>query len=171
MVDWAPRLATPSGEIADGVAFHWYAGGLDRTLDGAVGHANVRARDALPKGARLLPSEGCNCPASATRTYCGPSYAHDILSDLALGACGWVDWNLLLDHRGGPNHLGNVCDAPMHATDEKFSGVKIQSYYDVIGHFSKHLHPGSERVEISVDGVFFDDRAATRAAARPSASS
>ena len=170
MVDWARTVYgdAEAAKFVDGVAFHWYAGGLDRTLDGAVGHANVaRARDALPKGARLLPSEGCNCPGIGDSDLLrSERYAHDILSDLALGACGWVDWNLLLDHRGGPNHLGNVCDAPMHATDEKFSGVKIQSYYDVIGHFSKHLHPGSERVEISVDGVFFDDRAATRTATR-----
>ncbi|KAH8048216.1 glucosylceramidase [Aureococcus anophagefferens] len=133
----------------------------DHMVDWARGHGEAANRRAAPAVRGLqLPGIGDSDLLRSER------YAHDILSDLALGACGWVDWNLLLDHRGGPNHLGNVCDAPMHATDEKFSGVKIQSYYDVIGHFSKHLHPGSERVEISVDGVFFDDRAATRAAAR-----
>merc|ERR1719446_398931 len=78
----------------------------------------------------LLATEGCNCPGvgsaaggveytpwgmrsdqnSWTR---GERYGHDILADLNNWAHGWVDWNLLLDREGGPNHLGNKCDAPI----------------------------------------------------------
>ena len=29
---------------------------------------------------------------------------------------GWIDWNLLLNEDGGPNHVGNVCDAPVIAS-------------------------------------------------------
>ena len=153
MVDWARTLyASQAASYLDGVAFHWYAGGLDRALDGATGHANVaRAQAVVPASARLLPSEGCNCPgigdSDLTRS---ERYAHDILTDLSYGACGWVDWNLLLDHLGGPNHLGNVCDAPMHAADANATRVAVQSYYDVIGHFSKHVTPGSVRVGATV---------------------
>ena len=32
-------------------------------------------------------------------------YAHDMLRVLKSGACGWVDWNLLLDYTGGQNHF------------------------------------------------------------------
>lgn len=140
-----------------GMAFHWYAGGLDRTLDGALGHANVaRARDTMravdPKGL-LLPSEGCNCPSVLDSSLLrAERYAHDILTDLHHGSCGWVDWNLLLDHKGGPNHLGNECDAPIVAADANFSTVKLQSYYDVIGHFSRHIPPGSKKLDMERAG-------------------
>ena len=33
---------------------------------------------------------------------------HDIMFDLANYAQGWIDWNLLVDHSGGPNHLGTL---------------------------------------------------------------
>ena len=33
---------------------------------------------------------------------------------------GWIDWNILLDDTGGPNHVGNHCFAPIHAD----SGVR-----------------------------------------------
>ena len=55
-------------------------------------------------------------PTSRIRIYLrSERYAHDMLRVLKSGACGWVDWNLLLDYTGGPNHLGNDCDAPIHA--------------------------------------------------------
>merc|ERR550514_1203125 len=46
----------------------------------------------------------------------GEGYAHDIMGDLNAGAAAWTDWNLLLDGKGGPNHLGNPCDAAMHTS-------------------------------------------------------
>ena len=45
----------------------------------------------------------------------GEGYAHDIIGDLNAGANGWVDWNLLLDEHGGPNHAGITCDAAVRA--------------------------------------------------------
>jgi O-glycosyl hydrolase len=53
--------------------------------------------------------------------------------------CGaFIDWNLLLDETGGPNHVGNFCDAPIMA-DTKNDIVEIHSSYYCIGHFSKYL--------------------------------
>ena len=46
-------------------------------------------------------------------------YAHSILADLAAGSQGWVEWNLLLDSMGGPNHLGNLCDASLLAVPHR----------------------------------------------------
>ena len=70
-------------------------------------------------------------------------------------ATGWVDWNLLLNHEGGPNHLGNLCDAPV-LTTEKWDGLIYQPYYHVLGHFSKFIVPGSVRVSTSVTADFSD---------------
>ena len=111
----------------DGLAFHWYAGGLNRDLDGAVAHYAVDSAYEKFPHAKLLPSEGCNCPGVKDSDLLrSERYAHDMLRVLKSGACGWVDWNLLLDHTGGPNHLGNDCDAPIHAK-RNFDGVVVQS--------------------------------------------
>ena len=59
---------------------------------------------------------------------------------------GWIDWNLLVDYEGGPNHLGNMCDAPI-VTLEDFSDVHVQPKYYYFGHISKFVPPGSVRVE------------------------
>ena len=145
----------------DGMAFHWYAGGLDRLMDGTYGYHFISAAHALlpdPDANFLLASEGCNCPGTATPGTAGAwvraeRYAHDILNDLNNFASGWVDWNLLLDNEGGPNHLGNVCDAPIICREDH-SGVTLQPYLEVIGHFSKYLVPGSTVVASAVASDF-----------------
>ena len=153
-----------ASKYVDGLAFHWYAGGLNRDLDGAVALRRRCAYEKFPS-AKLLPSEGCNCPGVKDSDLLrSERYAHDMLRVLKSGACGWVDWNLLLDYTGGPNHLGNDCDAPIHAK-RNFDGVVVQSYLDVISHFSKHILPGSRRVQTDVRGAFDRDAQVTEARA------
>ena len=64
----------------------------------------------------------------------------DILQDLLHWTTGWTDWNLILDPTGGPNHLGNRCDANLIA-DPDDSGAPPASlpgarrsvpYYEVV---------------------------------------
>jgi glucosylceramidase len=38
-----------------------------------------------------------------------------MINDLNRWTVGWIDWNLLLDEQGGPNHVGNFCSAPFLA--------------------------------------------------------
>jgi hypothetical protein len=52
----------------------------------------------------------------------------------------------LVDIKGGPNHLGNNCDAPI-VTLEDFSDIHVQPKYFYFGHISKYVPPGSVRVE------------------------
>lgn len=74
-------------------------------------------------------------------------YAHDIVGDLNHWAVGWTDWNIALDERGGPNHLGNLCDAQMIVrTDHHPHTVHYQPAYYVFGHFSRFLPAGTVRV-------------------------
>jgi glucosylceramidase len=58
---------------------------------------------------------------------------------------GWIDWNLLLDERGGPNHVGNFCSAPILA-DTARGELMHQSAYWVLGHFARFIQPGAQRV-------------------------
>ena len=32
-------------------------------------------------------------------------YAHDIIGNINAGMHGYMDWNLVLDEKGGPNHV------------------------------------------------------------------
>ena len=58
---------------------------------------------------------------------------------------GWIDWNLLLDHTGGPNHVGNLCSAPVLA-DVAADALLYQNSYSYLGHFSRFIRPGARRV-------------------------
>jgi glucosylceramidase len=51
----------------------------------------------------------------------------------------------LLDEKGGPNHVGNFCYAPIIADTRDGSLHYTNSYY-YIGHFSKFIRPGAKRV-------------------------
>jgi glucosylceramidase len=149
---------------------------MDRLQDGTFGYHFVAKAHEMLKPYRvtggenlapdaspfLLGTEGCNCPgparAGSSKSWVrAERYAHDILHDLNNWASGWVDWNLLLNHEGGPNHLGNVCDAPILANAD-YSDVIVQPYLYVLGHFSRFLVPGSTIVSSSVTADF---RAAT----------
>ena len=58
---------------------------------------------------------------------------------------GYLDWNLVLNEEGGPNHVGNLCDAPIIA-DTKTQKLHYNSSYYYIGHFSKYIKPGAVRI-------------------------
>jgi len=81
----------------------------------------------------------------------GEGYAHAIIGDLLAGSSGWIDWNILLDHTGGPNHLNNTCDAPMVA-DKDHEEVHLHPQFWYLGHFSKFAPRGSRRVRLHNSG-------------------
>lgn len=72
-------------------------------------------------------------------------YAHDILGNLNAGISASLDWNLLLDEKGGPNHVGNFCAAPIMCDSKNDTFEKRLSYY-YIGHFSRYIKPGAVRI-------------------------
>ena len=78
----------------------------------------------------------------------GEYYGRSMINDFNDGAVGWTDWNVLLDERGGPNHVGNLCFAPVHA-DTKTGELFYTNSYHYIGHFSKFVRPGARRIASS----------------------
>ncbi|SHO47488.1 glycoside hydrolase family 30 protein [Anaerocolumna xylanovorans] len=125
-----------------GVAFHWYTGDHFEALQ--------CIRDKYP-GKELIFTEGCveySRFATANQTQNAEMYAHDIIGNLNSGMNGYIDWNLILDEKGGPNHVGNFCDAPvMCDTTQDTVDVKLSYYY--IGHFSRFIKAGAKRVLVS----------------------
>jgi len=146
-----------AAEYVDGLAVHWY------DSKDAQMYANVEAAhdDYLSKlpGRFILATEACNCPGVSLRNWDRAwAIASDILGDLNAWAVGWTDWNLMVDHRGGPNHLGNFCDANIIADPGNVlkagTVIKQVSYY-LMGHFSRYLRPGMVRIKTnSVGGIW-----------------
>lgn len=127
-----------------GVGFHWY----ETWAGGEQMFANVASVAEAHPGAHLLMTEACVEGFDPTRFDDwghAERYASALISDLAAGACGWIDWNFLLDMEGGPNHVGNFCFAPVHA-DPATGEVRFTRSHRVLGHFSRYLRPGAQRV-------------------------
>ncbi len=123
-----------------GSAFHWYSGDHFEAISAP--------HDRWPEK-KLLFTEGCLEHFNRTGSIdSGERYAHDIIGNLNGGACGFVDWNIVLDEQGGPNHVGNFCAAPIIADTRNNKLIYETSYY-YIGHFSKYIVPGSHRIGMS----------------------
>ncbi len=75
-------------------------------------------------------------------------YAHDIIGNLNGGINGSIDWNLLLDAAGGPNHAGNYYEAPVMLNSD-CNDFTLKSEYYYIGQFSRYIQPGAVRIGIS----------------------
>jgi glucosylceramidase len=122
-----------------GVAYHWYVGDHFENVK--------RVQQAFPNS-HLLFSEGCNGPFDAAGLddwKWGENYGKSMINDFNNGAVGWTDWNVLLDEQGGPNHVRNYCFAPIHG-DTKTGALHYMNSYYYIGHFSKFIRPGAQRV-------------------------
>jgi glucosylceramidase len=134
------RVAYDDPEAAKyiwGAGFHWYT---NDSFDNVQ-----RVHDAWPDK-QLLFTEGCQEGGPHTGEWAlGERYARSIIQDLNHWTIGWVDWNLLLDYTGGPNHVGNLCSAPILA-DTRSGEVLYQNSFYYIAHFSRFIKPGSVRI-------------------------
>jgi glucosylceramidase len=120
-----------------GLALHWYV-----SNDFA---ASSRVHEKYPDKP-ILFTEGCWEGAGGIGLWKhGEGYAHQMINDFRNWVCGYIDWNIVLDQRGGPNHVGNFVDAPV-IIDTRTGEVRYQSGYYYIGHFSKFVPPGAHRV-------------------------
>src|SRR5215510_9741701 len=130
-----------------GIGFHWYE---DWTGGGKI-FDNVRLVHETFPGTNLIFTEGCVDRFDAEKLNewkFGEQYGRSIINDFNSGTVGWTDWNVLLDEKGGPNHVGNFCFAPVHADTRTGELIYTNSYY-YIGHFSKFIRPGARRIASS----------------------
>ena len=72
-------------------------------------------------------------------------YARDIIGGINSWLTGWVDWNLVLNEQGGPNHVKNWCIAPVIVRPGSNEVYYTPLYY-VMKHFSRHIRPGAYRI-------------------------
>ena len=127
-----------------GIGFHWY----ETWSGGSPMYENVKKVSESFPGKNLLFTEGCAESFDSTRFYSwdlGEKYGKSMITDFNNGMVGFTDWNILLDEKGGPNHVGNFCFAPIHANIKTGELIFTNAYY-YIGHFSKFILPGAKRI-------------------------
>jgi len=73
-------------------------------------------------------------------------YARNIIVSLDHWMKGWIDWNIVLDKQGGPNHVGNFCGAPI-MIDTETDYVYYTPVYHVLAQFSRTIRPGDKAVQ------------------------
>jgi glucosylceramidase len=146
MDEWTTTIYSDKAAAAFvwGTAMHWYV-----SDDFA---APSRAHAAFPDKATLF-TEGCNDRHEEKRGKFdlgtwghAERYAHSMVNDFRNWVCGWIDWNIVLDQTGGPNHVGNFCDAPVIVDTERGEVTYTPAFY-YIGQFSRFVHPGARRIE------------------------
>ncbi len=127
-----------------GTGFHWY----EDWKDGKPMFENVgKVKEAFPDK-NLIFTEGCNegyDPERFGDPKLAERYGKAMINDFNNGTVAWTDWNILLDETGGPNHVGNLCFAPVHGNTKTGELTLTYSYY-YIGHFSKFIRPGAKRL-------------------------
>jgi glucosylceramidase len=136
-----------ASKYAWGIGFHWYetwTGGLPK-------YDNLKNINESFPSKNMLFTEGCQEGFETGKLQFWPNaerYGNSMINDFNSGVVGWTDWNILLDERGGPNHVENFCFAPIHANTNTGELFYTPTYY-YIGHFSKFVKPGALRVSTS----------------------
>lgn len=128
-------------EYVWGTGLHWY-------VSEAFEHVG-QVHDLHPDK-HILFTEGCiegGVHLGAWHT--GERYARNMIGDFNHHCEGYIDWNLVLNEIGGPNHVGNYCDAPIIGDTVK-DELHFNSSYYYIGHFSKFVKPGARRIRHTI---------------------
>jgi len=120
-----------------GTGVHWYVSEAFENLS--------KVHDLFPDK-HILFTEGCIEGGVQLNSFeTGERYARNMIGDISNYCEGYLDWNLTLNEMGGPNHVGNYCDAPIIA-DTKTDQLHFNTSYYAMGHFSKHVLPGATRI-------------------------
>lgn len=141
--EWAESILDEETEhMVTGVAFHWYSGDHFEVLK--------MIREKYPDK-KLMLSEACIEYRKFSKEDFldnAQKYAHDIIGNLNHGMNLFMDWNILLDEQGGPNHVGNFCDAP-YLFDRKEKELKETAIRGYLWHFSHFIERGAVRIGFS----------------------
>ena len=125
-----------------GFAFHWYTGDH---------FENIELVHQFFPGKILIHTEGCTGYSKFNpndEVHNAEIYGHDIIGDLNSGINGYIDWNIVLNYKGGPNHKNNFCNSPIMISQDKNNYIKNLTFY-YIGHFSRFIKPNSKRIAFS----------------------
>ena len=93
----------------------------------------------------------------------GEYYGTFLLQDLVHNSVGFIDWNILLDNKGGPDHgdpTGEECEGLIQCGSDAMLIADLtvsppvvykQAFYYYMGHISRFVPPGSVRIGSSLE--------------------
>jgi len=125
-----------------GIAFHWYTG---------THFENIKLLHDLFPNKLIFQTEGCTGYSnfkSEDELFNAELYASEIIGDLNSGTNAFIDWNLVLDYNGGPNHKKNYCNSPIMINRDNSNYIKTPSFY-YLAQFCKYIKPGAKRIAYS----------------------
>lgn len=143
LYDRARAVITEETEnMVAGLAFHWYSGDHFDALR--------MVRERYPDK-QLIFSEGCIEYSRFDRNQLrnAQMYGHDMVGNFRAGMNSFLDWNICLDEQGGPNYVGNYCEAPV-ICDTARGEVQYKLSFSHIGHFSRFVQPGARHIGTTV---------------------
>lgn len=139
VVKWAQTILSQkeAAQFVWGTAVHWYSGDQFDNLN--TTHHLFPDYPILATEATVKREKNPNDPLWSN----GEHYAHDIMGDMNNWVVGFIDWNLILDMLGGPNHAGpDECEGlikcgsdAMLLADTDSQVVYPQIFYYYVGHF------------------------------------
>ena len=136
-------------KYAWGIGFHWYETGKGSL---PMYSNELSVKEAFPTK-QLIFTEGCVPKFNKEKLHSWENaerYGSQMINDFNCGTVAWTDWNIILDERGGPNHVDNYCFAPIHVDLHTGEIIYTLTYY-YIGHFSKFIHRNARRVSTSAN--------------------
>ncbi|MCI8760555.1 MAG: glycoside hydrolase family 30 protein [Clostridia bacterium] len=128
--------------MQSGIAFHWYTGGHFESLE--------RLRHMFPN-LLLFHTEGCTGYSHfkpQDELFNAEMYAYEIMEDFNHGTNGFIDWNIVLDYKGGPNHVKNYCNSLIMINKKGNDLIKTPAFY-YVSHFAKFLKPFAKRIHFN----------------------
>ena len=178
MIEWAHVLLgdPETAKLVDGMAVHWYQSTVDigeeklRQVQAEFPGTQILHSegciDALgddePIGSWLEDDWYWRAEATDWGKFWAPPdkkkdhppyrpfyrYTRDLIGGLNAGMVGWIDWNMILNTRGGPNHARNFCLAPV-LVDSGHDRIYYTPLYYSIAHFSRFIRPGAVRIGLA----------------------
>ena len=158
-------------DMIEGFAYHWYSGDHFEALD----LLHTKYPDKI-----LMHSESCglhipgksiafNLPEESLEqmsedmkamfTAKDPkavdfadarAYAHDIIGDFNKGMQRFIDWNMIVDRKGGPRHVAGGFAAPL-VYEENGTYTRTASF-EYLAHIAHTIRPKALRIGCSVFG-------------------
>ena len=133
-------------KMTSGLGFHNYTGNYFEKL--------TEFKNCFPEKL-LIHTEGCvgfSKFKEGDEIKNAEYYLYDLIGDLNSGTNGYIDWNILLDEKGGPNHKKNYCNSPIMVRENKL--YKNLCYF-YISHVTRFIHPNAKKIEIisKLDGL------------------
>lgn len=128
-----------SGDKVAGLCYHWY--------DGTCEDEMWRVRQDYPDITMISSEMCCGFSRFNEKNWQNDAkmYLFELFSNINCGASAWLDWNMLLDWKGGPSYCDNNVKSPI-ILNEQSDDFILTPIYKALKRFAKLFPAGSEVV-------------------------